>query len=597
MAAKLRRYKIASLILVLTFSTIIMSSSVASSRLTVEQTIAFYGQINESTSANTLSVNGTHIINGLGQTIYLRGLNLGGLDMPVATTILNGFESGNFSAWNCPTSGSATIVTSPVYSGNYAAKFVSTTSAVAYAEEYFGSGGGCTALNLSCYVQMATLPSSGDEREYFQLFDTGYACVFQVGIYNNGGTYQVLAQDKNYNWYLSNGQTLSANTWYYLQAYLLLGTSSNGTITVWLNGQQVINQTNITTSTGNNISEILVGNLSTSEASTVFIDDVVVTNANVEYGSLITENDFAVMASMGANCVRIPFAWGYLEPQVGVYNMAYVARLDQVIGWAESNNLYVILSLQNSALQYPYMASWITDPGFFTNASQQQSFIDVWTWLSQRYMNDPMVLYDLMNEPSSPALVAQLGWDAEAAQLYPVMYNSSGLYTRTIQAIRANGDDKICIVQQLTADPWMGAGSIVGTDGVTYPIKLADPNVLYSPHLYAPANSGDDMSEYNSLVNSIYQFSVDNNVPIFVGEWGIPWMDTTLSVTEQTYWTQEHCQTYANLGFNWCYWSFKEDGYAIYYSNEWSGIFNDTLRPMASVLTEYMSETAILSPP
>jgi aryl-phospho-beta-D-glucosidase BglC (GH1 family) len=273
--------------------------------------------------------------------------------------------------------------------------------------------------------------------------------------------------------------------------------------------------------------------------------------------------------------------------------MTYVARLDQVIGWAESNNVYVILDLHNNDLQYPFVASWITDPGFFTNASQQQSFIDVWTWLSQRYQNNTGVLYNLINEPYSPAWAKEFGYNTMASMVFPTLFNSSGLYARTIQAIRANDDNKICVVNPVGGDTW----SIVGTDNVTYPIKLADSNVLYSPHWYYPSNSGDDMSWYNSLVTSAYQFSVDNNVPIFAGEWGIPWRLTTLNVTEQTYWTQEHCQTYANLGFNWCYWSFKEDNCAIYYSDEGSAIFNDTLRPMASVLIEYMSETAIPPPP
>jgi aryl-phospho-beta-D-glucosidase BglC (GH1 family) len=304
-----------------------------------------------------------------------------------------------------------------------------------------------------------------------------------------------------------------------------------------------------------------------------------------DYGSLIVQSDFAVMASMGADCVRLPFGWGWLEPQIGVYNMTYVTRLEQIIGWIEGYGMYVILCLGNNGLTYPRVASWITDPGFFTNATQQQSFIDLWTWLSQRYQNDPRILYDLINEPYSPALSFTMGYDNMTSYVYPVLYNSSGLYARTIAALRANGDDKICIVEPVGGDSW----GVVGTDGVTYPIKLSDPNVLYSAHWYYPSNSGDSMDWHNTLVTSAYQFSINNNVPFLVGEWGIPWESTTLSVSEQTYWTQEHCQTYANLGFNWCYWSFKRDKYAVYYSDEGSAIFNDTLRPMASVLTEYMS--------
>jgi len=395
------RIKISEAILVITLSAIVLGSSVASSSLIRTQTIASYGQITESTSVNgTLEVEGRFIVNGAGQTIYLRGLTRDGLEMPIGS---NGMSQAD------------------VNSGNY--------------------------------------------------------------------------------------------------------------------------------------------------------------------GSLITQNDFVVMASMGANCVRLPFGWGWLEPQIGVYNMTYVARLDQVIGWAESNNLYVILSLQNSALQYPYVASWITDPGFWTgsqNASQQQSFIDLWSWLSNRYENDPKILYDLINEPNSPALINQLGEGGELTICFPTLFEQGGLYDRTIAAIRANGDNKICIVHTVGGDNW-------GIDPGTYPTKISDSNVLYSTHWYYPTSSTTDMGWYEKLVSRAYQFSLNNNVPIFIGEWGIPWRLTDLTEDEQNNWTQEHCQTYANLGFNWCYWSFKRDCYAIYYCDEGSAIFNDTLRPMASVLTEYMS--------
>ena len=183
------------------------------------------------------------------------------------------------------------------------------------------------------------------------------------------------------------------------------------------------------------------------------------------------------------------------------------------------------------------------------------------------------MLYELINEPYSPTLQANLGLNQMAATVFPILYGSNGLYDRTIAAIRANGDSKICIVDTVAGDMWGKQGN----DNITYPVKLSDSNVLYGTHWVLPTKTqSQSMSWYDSLVNMATQFSVNNNVPMFIGEWGIPWRLTTLNVTEQTCWTQDQCQTYNNLGFSWCYWDLKSDCYSIYYSDIGSNIQNYT---------------------
>ncbi len=140
------------------------------------------------------------------------------------------FASGNFSAWS-GTSGTCSIVTSPVYNGaSYAAEtntgYIYKTLSTSY-----------SSLYARVYAYFPSLPG-GNNLLYFQ--DSSWA--YSVGI-------QIFPTylDVQLNWssVASVAETWSLSTWYCFELYAANG-SGNGTITAWINGVQAVTSTNNT---------------------------------------------------------------------------------------------------------------------------------------------------------------------------------------------------------------------------------------------------------------------------------------------------------------------------------------------------------------
>lgn len=56
-------------------------------------------------------------------------------------------------------------------------------------------------------------------------------------------------------------------------------------------------------------------------------------------------DDFVEMRALGFDVVRLGLSWSLLEPEPGRYGRLYLDRIAQVVSWADSNGIYVILDM------------------------------------------------------------------------------------------------------------------------------------------------------------------------------------------------------------------------------------------------------------
>jgi endoglycosylceramidase len=56
-------------------------------------------------------------------------------------------------------------------------------------------------------------------------------------------------------------------------------------------------------------------------------------------------DDFAQMRALGFDVIRLVLNWSQLEPEPGVYSSVYLQRVEQVVGWAGQQGIYVILDM------------------------------------------------------------------------------------------------------------------------------------------------------------------------------------------------------------------------------------------------------------
>jgi len=176
----------------------------------------------------------------------------------------------------------------------------------------------------------------------------------------------------------------------------------------------------------------------------------------------MVQEDFKKISDWGFNVIRLGIIWDGLEPEPGVYNDSMFQCLDERIGWARENGLYVILDMHQDlySVQFsdgaPEWATLTDDQPHFTGAvwsdaylispavqtafdnfwnntpasdgvGIQDHYANLWKYIAERYADEPAVIgYDLMNEPF-------IG--TEASNFFPAMVGAyMDIFQEEIQA-------------------------------------------------------------------------------------------------------------------------------------------------------------------
>ena len=238
----------------------------------------------------------------------------------------------------------------------------------------------------------------------------------------------------------------------------------------------------------------------------------------------LTEDDFAQMAAVGFDSVRLIVHWSLLEPRRGEFDQAYLNRVRQAVGWAAHHGLYVVLDMHQDAwgkyiatppgqacppglqpaIGWDGAPQWATITDGMTTCREQlrelspavgQAFANFWidrdgiqtelvrTWatLARAFAADPAVAgYDLLNEPHP-------GYTPGVTDITFL----GRYYAAAIDAIRAaersvrHGFAHVAFVEPM--DTW----SAVPIGVSPAPGFSADPQVAFAPHLYAGSITAD----------------------------------------------------------------------------------------------------------
>ena len=183
-------------------------------------------------------------------------------------------------------------------------------------------------------------------------------------------------------------------------------------------------------------------------------------HSDLRYDTFITEEDFAVIKSWGADHVRLPVDYELLEDKNGLPLEAGYERLDRVIAWCRKNGLNLILDLHKTA-------GFSFDPdereaGFFVNAIFQERFYSLWERIAKRYGQDAdMLAFELLNEVTEK-------------EFGPVW---NRIASECIRRIRAYAPDTKILIGGYYHN------SAVAVKDLPFP---ADENIVYNFHCYEP---------------------------------------------------------------------------------------------------------------
>jgi aryl-phospho-beta-D-glucosidase BglC (GH1 family) len=271
---------------------------------------------------------------------------------------------------------------------------------------------------------------------------------------------------------------------------------------------------------------------------------------------ITTEDDFKNLQQMEANAVRFSLnTYKDFENEASpfTYREQNFQKLDQAVSWAETYNIYLIISMRQSPGGHnssPYSGNDGLNM-LWHNQTYQQRLINLWEKIAVRYANKPIVIgYDLLNEPEAP--------DKEIL---------NKVYQDITSAIRKVDEKHIIFLE----------GNLWGIylDWIESP---PDVNTAFSIHFYVPGSYAVEGNgtypgfgyDKNVLRESLQQridYAQELNRPVFVGEFGAVsrasnYLTYDAEVIELL---EEH-----NLGWN--YWHYKNlkgysDTQAIYYTD------------------------------
>lgn len=178
-----------------------------------------------------------------------------------------------------------------------------------------------------------------------------------------------------------------------------------------------------------------------------------------ERSSYMDAGDFASIAAMGFDHVRIPIDEEHMWDEQGKRNEDAFQLLHQAIEWSFENDLRVIVDLH--VLRSHHFNS--DDIQLWTDPAAQEQFWAFWEELSAELMKYPVdkLAYELMNE---------------AVAEDPDDWNR--LIARGIKTVRANEADRVIVVG---SNLWQQVGTFKDLK-----VPQDDPNLILSFHFYSP---------------------------------------------------------------------------------------------------------------
>lgn len=256
--------------------------------------------------------------------------------------------------------------------------------------------------------------------------------------------------------------------------------------------------------------------------------------ANSPEESWFTESDVVRIKEAGGNCIEIhQLNLPELMPTRNVPNEAYFATwIDKYVAWCSQNGVYCILDINSIgarwdweiALTYP---NWLWQ-GIYSQPTTQtqyddilkdffdlsvtkqdvnrQAFINLWTYIANRYKDDPYVMFSIINEP----FIGTYYMHSDVATYLGQSY--SNYMTIIIDAIRSTGAQQIVIVNKpyLWNIPW------------SLTVERIDrSNIVWEDHVYVEGGSNNLNNWFKVEIDkAVQKFVTGFQQPLFIGEYG-----------------------------------------------------------------------------
>jgi aryl-phospho-beta-D-glucosidase BglC (GH1 family) len=205
---------------------------------------------------------------------------------------------------------------------------------------------------------------------------------------------------------------------------------------------------------------------------------------------------FDLYKEAGFHLVRIPVRWDNYTAKTPPYKIDdyWLNRIEQVADWGLERGLYIVINAHHE--------DWIKKDYSETNKAR---FDSIWSQIAERFKNkSEKLLFEIINEPFGLTRT-----------------QNDDLHARVLSIIRKTNPTRLVIFQ---GHNWGGSDELL-TAAIPGNDYLIGSFHSYNPYLFGLEGEGTwgSSADYNELdrkFKTVADWSEENNVPVFLGEFG-----------------------------------------------------------------------------
>lgn len=230
-----------------------------------------------------------------------------------------------------------------------------------------------------------------------------------------------------------------------------------------------------------------------------------------------TKEMITAVKDAGFNIIRFPTTWGNHMDENNVVDEAWMNRVQEVVDYAYTQDMFVILNIHHE--------NW-HDPYYDNEEAATEKLKALWTQIGTRFENyGERLIFEGMNEPRKRNTA--LEWNGGDTEGHEVVNHFNAAFVETIRGLGGNNAKRHLMIPSYCASTTPTALSDLA-------IPEGDDKIIVSVHAYTPyefALGGDiskreftpdegSASDITWLMDTLKTKFIDNGIPVIIGEFG-----------------------------------------------------------------------------
>lgn len=233
-----------------------------------------------------------------------------------------------------------------------------------------------------------------------------------------------------------------------------------------------------------------------------------------------TKELFISLKKNGVNAVRIPVTWRDHMDSNGNIDREWMDRVQQVVDYAYSQGMYVIINVHHDGGGDPKFGAWIIEESQKDYNTFLKKYKNIWKQIAERFKNySDYLIFESMNEVGFDTL-----YNKNKADAYNLINKINQDFVDIIRATGGNNAKRHLLIAGYYTDIERTCNSLY---------KMPDDKAgrcILSVHYYTPWDfctcdikhtwgTNSEVRQMETLIGKMKKNFVDKGIPVIIGEY------------------------------------------------------------------------------